>query len=218
MFRKVEFINGTVYHQKSRTCGTVKGNTMAQVAYIRVSSVGQNTERQLSDTGIKFDKTFKDEVSGKDTDREGLKAMLEYVREGDTLHVHSIDRLGRSLIDLKTVVTQLNAMGVVVHFHKENLKFEAGTQNPMQTLMFDMLGAFAEFERSMIKERQMEGIAKAKEKGVYNKDKRKKVDYAELNAAIESGMSYRQVADKFNVGVGTVDRAVKAHKKESEAT
>ena len=190
---------------------------MAQVAYIRVSGVGQNTERQLSDTGITFEKTFEDKASGKNTDREGLKAMLEYVREGDTLHVHSIDRLGRSLIDLKTVVTQLNAMGVVVHFHKENLKFEAGTQNPMQTLMFDMLGAFAEFERSMIKERQMEGIAKAKEKGVYNKDKRKKVAYAELNAAIESGMSYRQVADKFNVGVGTVDRAVKAHKKKSEA-
>lgn len=189
---------------------------MAQVAYIRVSGVGQNTERQLSDTGITFEKTFEDKASGKNTDREGLKAMLEYVREGDTVNVHSIDRLGRSLIDLKTVVTQLNAMGVVVHFHKENLKFEAGTQNPMQTLMFDMLGAFAEFERSMIKERQMEGIAKAKEKGVYNKDKRKKVAYAELNAAIESGMSYRQVADKFNVGVGTVDRAVKAHKKESE--
>ena len=189
---------------------------MAQVAYIRVSGVGQNTERQLSDTGITFEKTFEDKASGKNTDREGLKAMLEYVREGDTVNVHSIDRLGRSLIDIKTVVTQLNAMGVVVHFHKENLKFEAGTQNPMQTLMFDMLGAFAEFERSMIKERQMEGIAKAKEKGVYNKDKRKKVAYAELNAAIESGMSYRQVADKFNVGVGTVDRAVKAHKKESE--
>ncbi len=189
---------------------------MAQVAYIRVSDAGQNTERQLSETGITFEKTFEDKASGKNTDREGLKAMLEYVREGDTVNVHSIDRLGRSLIDLKTVVTQLNAMGVVVHFHKENLKFEAGTQNPMQTLMFDMLGAFAEFERSMIKERQMEGIAKAKEKGVYNKDKRKKVDYAELNAAIESGMSYRQVADKFNVGVGTVDRAVKAHKKESE--
>lgn len=189
---------------------------MAQVAYIRVSSVGQNTERQLADTGIEFDKIFKDEASGKNTERQGLKDMLDYVREGDTVHVHSIDRLGRSLIDLKTLVTQLNDKGVAVHFHKENLPFEAGKQNPMQTLMFDMLGAFAEFERSMIKERQMEGIAKAKEKGVYNKDKRKKVAYAELNAAIESGMSYRQVADKFNVGVGTVDRAVKAHKKESE--
>ena len=185
---------------------------MAHVAYIRVSTTEQNTDRQLADTGIEFDKIFKDEASGKNTERKGLKDMLDYVREGDTLHVHSIDRLGRSLIDLKTVVTELNARGVAVHFHKENLKFEAGTQNPMQTLMFDMLGAFAEFERSMIKERQREGIEKAKERGVYNKDKRKKVDYTELNAAIESGMSYRQVAEKFNVGVGTVDRAVKSQK------
>ena len=190
-----------------------KGNTMAQVAYIRVSSVGQNTERQLADTGIEFDKIFDDKASGKNTERKGLKDMLDYVREGDTVHVHSIDRLGRSLIDLKTLVTQLNDKGVAVKFHKENLKFKADTQNSMQILMFNMLGAFAEFERSMIKERQREGIVKAKEKGVYNKDKRKKVDYAELNAAIESGMSYRQVADKFNVGVGTVDRAVKANKK-----
>lgn len=190
-----------------------KGNTMAQVAYIRVSSVGQNTERQLADTGIEFDKIFKDEASGKSTERQGLKDMLDYVREGDTVHVHSIDRLGRSLIDLKTLVTQLNDKGVAVHFHKENLPFEAGKQNSMQILMFNMLGAFAEFERSMIKERQREGIEKAKEKGVYNKDKRKKVDYAELSQAVEEGMSYRTVADKYGVGVATVDRAVKAHKK-----
>ena len=189
---------------------------MAQVAYIRVSSVGQNTERQLADTGIEFDKIFKDEASGKNTERKGLKDMLDYVREGDTVHVHSIDRLGRSLIDLKTIVTDLNNRGVAVKFHKEKLDFEVGKADKLQTLMFDMLAAFAEFERSMIKERQREGIEKAKAKGVYNKDKRKKVEYAELNAAIESGMSYRQVADKFNVGVGTVDRAVKAHKKESE--
>lgn len=197
---------------RSRTCGTPREHKMAQVAYIRVSTTEQNTDRQLADTNVTFDKVFEDKASGKSTDRPALQDMLGYVREGDTLHVHSIDRLGRSLIDLKTVVTELNARGVAVHFHKENLKFEAGTQNPMQTLMFDMLGAFAEFERSMIKERQREGIEKAKAKGVYKKDKRKKVNYAELNAAIESGMSYRQVAEKFNVGVGTVDRAVKAVK------
>lgn len=191
---------------------------MAQVAYIRVSSVGQNTERQLADTGIQFDEVFEDKASGKNTERQGLKAMLKYVRAGDTVHVHSIDRLGRSLIDLKTLVTQLNDEGVAVHFHKENLPFAAGKQNPMQTLMFDMLAAFAEFERSIIKERQREGIEKAKEKGVYKKDKRKKVDYAELSQAVEEGMSYRTVADKYGVGVATVDRAVKAHKKESEAT
>ena len=186
---------------------------MAHVAYIRVSTTEQNTDRQLADTGIEFDKIFDDKASGKNTVRQGLKDMLDYVREGDTVHVHSIDRLGRSLIDLKTLVTQLNNNGVSVKFHKEKLDFEVGKTDDLQTLMFSMLGAFAEFERSMIKERQREGIEKAKAKGVYNKNKRKKVDYAELNAAIESGMSYRQVAEKFNVGVGTVDRAVKANKK-----
>lgn len=186
---------------------------MAHVAYIRVSTTDQNTDRQLSDTGIQFDEVFEDKASGKNTERQGLKAMLKYVRAGDTVHVHSIDRLGRSLIDLKTLVTQLNDEGVAVHFHKENLPFAAGKQNPMQTLMFDMLAAFAEFERSIIKERQREGIEKAKEKGVYKKDKRKKVDYAELSQAVEEGMSYRTVADKYGVGVATVDRAVKAHKK-----
>jgi DNA invertase Pin-like site-specific DNA recombinase len=185
---------------------------MAQVAYIRVSTTEQNTDRQLADINVTFDKVFEDKASGKSTDRPALQDMLSYVREGDTVYVHSIDRLGRSLVDLKTIVTQLNDKGVAVHFDKENLEFQAGKQNPMQTLMFDMLAAFAEFERSMIKERQREGIEKAKAKGVYKKDKRKKVDYAELNAAIESGMSYRQVAEKFNVGVGTVDRAVKSQK------
>lgn len=186
-------------------------------AYIRVSSQGQNTERQLSDTGIKFRRTFKDEASGKNIDREGLTDMIEFVQEGDTVHVHSIDRLGRSLVDLKNIVTELNEKGVSVKFHKENLEFSAGTSNPIHTLMFNMLASFAEFERSIIKDRQREGIEKAKAKGVYKKDKRKKVDYAELIKAIESGLSYRQVAEKFNVGVGTVDRAVKAHKKAIQA-
>lgn len=189
---------------------------MAHVAYIRVSSTEQNTDRQLSDTGIEFDKVFEDKASGKNTDRPALQDMLGYVRDGDTVHVHSIDRLGRSLIDLKNLVTELNKDGVTVKFHKENLEFSSGKQNPMQTLMFDMLASFAEFERSIIKERQREGIDKAKAKGIYNKEKRKKVDYAELNKAIESGLSYRQVAEKFNVGVGTVDRAVKAAKSAEE--
>lgn len=186
------------------------------IAYIRVSSQGQNTERQLSDVGIEFDYIYEEKASGKDTDREQLKLMLHYARSGDTVYVHSIDRLGRSLVDLKNIVTELNDKGVTVKFHKENLEFVSGTTNSVHTLMFDMLAAFAEFERSIIKERQREGIEKAKAKGVYKKDKRKKVDYAELTKAIESGLSYRQVAEKFNVGVGTVDRAVKAHKKAAQ--
>ena len=186
------------------------------IAYIRVSSQGQNTERQLSDVGIEFDYIYEEKASGKDTDREQLKLMLHYARSGDTVWVHSIDRLGRSLVDLKNIVTELNEKGVSVKFHKENLEFSAGTSNPIHTLMFNMLASFAQFERQIIKDRQREGIEKAKAKGVYKKDKRKKVDYAELIKAIESGLSYRAVAEKFNVGVGTVDRAVKAHKKAAQ--
>lgn len=183
------------------------------IAYIRVSSQGQNTERQLSDVGIEFDYIYEEKASGKDTDREQLKLMLHYVRNGDTVWVHSIDRLGRSLVDLKNIVTELNDKGVTVKFYKENLTFEVGKTDSFHTLMFDMLAAFAQFERSMIKERQREGIEKAKAKGVYNKDKRKKADYVDLAKAIENGMSYRDVAKQFGVGIATVDRAVKAHKK-----
>ena len=186
------------------------------IAYIRVSSHGQNTERQLSDVGIEFDYTYEEKVSGKDADREQLKLMIHYARSGDTVHVHSIDRLGRSLVDLKTIVTELNEKGVTVKFHKENLEFVAGESNSINTLMFNMLASFAEFERSIIKERQREGIEKAKAKGVYKKDKRKKVDYSKLVQDVEEGMSYRAVAEKHEVGLATVDRAVKAHKKATQ--
>lgn len=140
---------------------------MAHVAYIRVSTTEQNTDRQLADTGIEFDKIFDDKASGKNTERQGLKDMLDYVREGDTVHVHSIDRLGRSLIDLKTLVTQLNDKGVAVHFHKENLPFEAGKQNPMQTLMFDMLLHLLSLSCSIIKERQRVKVSRKLRRKVF---------------------------------------------------
>ncbi|POZ50033.1 recombinase family protein [Methylovulum psychrotolerans] len=129
--------------------------TGQQVGYIRVSSAQQNTDRQLAD--IKLDKTFEDKVSAKDTSRPQLQACLNHLREGDTLHVHSIDRLARNLFDLQQIVTDLAGQGVCIHFHKENMAF-SGAANPMQELMLQMLGAFAQFERALIKERQKEGI------------------------------------------------------------
>lgn len=133
------------------------------VGYIRVSSTEQNTGRQMAD--LEFDKIFTDKVSGKDTNRPALKACLEHLREGDTLHVHSLDRLARNLSDLEKIVKELNSKGVTVHFHKENLIFSGG-DNPMQVLMLQMFGAFAQFERSLIKERQQEGIEQALKNGV----------------------------------------------------
>lgn len=141
----------------------MENQTGQNIGYIRVSSLDQNLARQLED--MKLDKIFEDKASGKDTNRPGLKDCLEYLREGDTLHVHSIDRLARNLIDLQKIVGELNAKGISIVFHKENLRFSSGENNPMQNLMFHMLGAFAEFERDLIKSRQREGIALAKKNG-----------------------------------------------------
>lgn len=135
----------------------------AQIGYIRVSSLDQNTERQLD--GHRLDKVFEEKATAKDTKRPQLKACLEYLREGDTLVVHSIDRLARNLEDLQRLVRESTHKGVSISFVKENLTFQAGEDNPMQMLMFQMLGAFAQFERSLIRERQREGIALAKKEG-----------------------------------------------------
>lgn len=177
---------------------------MARVGYIRVSSVDQNTERQLD--GISLDKVFTDKISGASTERPQLAAMLDYIREGDTIIVHSIDRLARSLADLLALVESLNAKGVAVSFHKENLLF-TGEDSAMQKLMLQMMGSFAEFERSMIRERQREGIAKAKESGVY-KGRKKVIDDAAIRAAVAGGLSYRKTAEQLGISLSTVQRAM----------
>lgn len=135
-----------------------------RIGYIRVSSVDQNDARQLD--GVDLDKTFTDKASGKDILRPQLQAMLEYVREGDHLYVHSMDRLSRSLRDLQDVVQGLTDKGVAVSFVKEGMTF-TGNDDPMATLMLQLLGAVGQFERALIKERQREGIAIAKAEGVY---------------------------------------------------
>ncbi|MCK7610467.1 recombinase family protein [Acinetobacter portensis] len=179
-----------------------------QVGYIRVSSTEQNTERQLD--GISLDKTFTEKASGGSRERPQLNAMLDYLREGDTVHVHSIDRLARNTNDLNEIVNSLNDRGITIIFHKENLTFSHDVaQSAINKLMFQMLAAFAEFERSMIRERQKEGIAKAKAKGLY-KGRKRKVDYVEIRKAMaEENSTFRGVAEKFKVGIATVQRALK---------
>ncbi len=135
-----------------------------RVGYIRVSSVDQNTVRQLD--GIDLERTFTDTASGKDTARPKLDELLAFVRDGDTVIVHSMDRLARNLDDLRRLVRMLTGKGVRVEFVKENLTF-TGEDSPMATLLLSVMGAFAEFERSLILERQREGIAAAKHRGVY---------------------------------------------------
>jgi len=180
---------------------------MADVAYRRVSSTDQKTDRQLE--GLTFYKVFEDKASGKDTDRPQLRACLDCVREGDTLHVHSIDRLCRNLADLQKVVTDLNAKGVVIHFHKENLIF-TGKNDPMNTLMMQMLGAVSEFERALIRERQREGIAAAKEKGKHLG--RKAVLTADqveiLRTRVASGEDKKALAKEYGVARQTIYNAL----------
>jgi len=143
---------------------TLAGTNGMRVGYKRVSSVDQNPERQLA--GLEFDKTFEDRVSGSTIKRPQLQACLDYLREGDTLYVHSIDRLARNLPDLLNIIRQLLDKKVSVKFINENLSFNAGAEeNPFQKLQLQIIGSVAEFERSLIKERQREGIEKAKRAG-----------------------------------------------------
>jgi DNA invertase Pin-like site-specific DNA recombinase len=174
-----------------------------RVGYKRVSTVDQNTERQLD--GVELDKVFTDKASGKNTDRPELVRALDYVREGDTLVVHSMDRLARNLEDLRRLVRELTGQGVRVEFIKENLTF-AGDDSPMNTLLLSMLGAVAEFERSMILERQREGIALAKAAGKYRGRKAaltaEQAD--ELRARLAAGESVTAVAKDFGISRQTV--------------
>lgn len=137
------------------------------VGYIRVSTLDQNTSRQEEQLqGFTLDETYIDKASGKDMNRPQLKEALKHCRKGDTLIVHSMDRLARNLDDLRAIVRGLTDRGVAVQFVKENLTFK-DDKNAAAQLMLSIMGAFAEFERSLIKERQREGIAIAKTKGVY---------------------------------------------------
>lgn len=180
-----------------------------KIGYVRVSAFDQNPERQLE--GIKLDRTFTDKASGKDTQREQLEELLQYVREGDTLVVHSMDRLARNLDDLRRIVQSLTVKGVCIQFIKENLSF-TGEDSPMANLMLSVMGAFAEFERALIKERQREGIALAKQRGAYKGRKRALSgdDIVALKARVELGEKKAQVARDFGISRETLYQYLKS--------
>ncbi|MCU7800569.1 MAG: recombinase family protein [gamma proteobacterium symbiont of Lucinoma myriamae] len=134
--------------------------------YIRVSTVFQNTDRQLID--VPCDRTYEEKVSGKNTDRPQLQAMLQNIRSGDKINVHELSRLARNTQDLLKIVDQIVSTGATIFFHKENLIFNGDKKDdPFQKLMLTMLGAISTFERDLMLERQREGIAVAKSKGKY---------------------------------------------------
>jgi DNA invertase Pin-like site-specific DNA recombinase len=135
-----------------------------RIGYIRVSSFDQNPERQLEN--VSLNKVFTDKASGKDIKRPELEALLAFAREGDTVVVHSMDRLARNLDDLRRLVQILTKRGIRIEFVKEGLHF-TGEDSPMANLLLSVMGAFAEFERALIRERQREGIVLAKKRGAY---------------------------------------------------
>ena len=176
------------------------GNTQ-KIGYVRVSTVDQNTDRQLS--GLVLDRVFTEHASGKNVGgRPALNEMLAFIREGDDVYVHSMDRLARNLRDLLSLVEQINGKGVTLHFVTENLSFQPNAEaNPMATLMLSLLGAVAQFERSLILERQREGIAKAKARGAYKGRKPLDPQLLEKAKAMRaSGMSLVNVAKELGCG------------------
>lgn len=177
-----------------------------QLGYIRVSTAVQNTERQLAE--MVLDRIFEDKLSGKDTNRPQLQELLQYARKGDTVHVHELSRLGRNLADLQNLVKQFNDKGVTVVFVHEGLTFTADKNNKMQTLMFQIMGAFAEFERSLILERQREGIAIAKANGAYKGRKQEMTNerIAELKKRIEAGEPKAVIAKSMGISRDTLYR------------
>lgn len=181
-----------------------------RIGYVRVSSLDQNPDRQIEDLKAQqAEKIFMDKVSGKNTDRPELQRMLSFIRDGDTLIVHSLDRLARNLADLLTMVQDLTCRGVSVIFLNERLSFEAGADaSPTSKLMLSMIGAFAEFERSMIRRRQAEGIALAKERGVYKGRPRSISDETleTVNALVEQGVPLATAAKKVGISRSTVYR------------
>lgn len=198
---------------------TTKGMS---VGYIRVSSAGQNTDRQVDGfNAIDLDKVFTDKVSGATKDRPELKACTEYLREGDTLYIYSMDRLARNLIDLQCIVKDLTGRGVCIRFMKEQLTFEQNGNNPMNTLLLQVMGAFAEFERSLIKERQMEGIASAKAKGVKfgRKAKLTPEQITEIKGRLMSDPFVKKsdLMQEYSISRATFYRLMSRFKEEQEA-
>jgi DNA invertase Pin-like site-specific DNA recombinase len=176
------------------------------VGYVRVSTVDQNTERQLD--GITLDKVFTDHASGKDTDRPQFQAMLSHVRDGDELVVHSMDRLSRSTVDMLNTVESLTKRGVTVRFVKESLTF-GDTANPCNELMLTIMAAIAQFERTMIRERQREGIAIARRAGKYKGRKHalSQANAVDVLARLARGESATALADEYGVSRATVYNA-----------
>ncbi len=181
---------------------------MANVGYRRVSSRDQNPDRQLAE--VEISEMFTDKYSGKTTDRPALQDCLRYLRKGDILHVHSMDRLARNLLDLQIVVEKLVKEGIQVKFHKESLIF-SGDSNPMNKLILQVMGAVAEMELALIRERQREGIKAARKRGVQWGAPAKATEAmaSQIKMALAEGKNKSQIARGLGISRNTLYKALR---------
>ena len=183
---------------------------MANVAYVRVSTVEQNDERQREALKkYKIEKWFTEKVSAKDTNRPQLQAMLDYVREGDTIFIHDFSRLARSTKDLLEIVEKLGEKGVNLVSNKENID----STTPTGKLMLTMIGAIAEFERQNLLERQREGIEIAKRAGKFRGGQVKRIDDKMFSEAYEDYRTRKinktELAARLSISRPTLNRLLK---------
>ena len=181
-----------------------------QIAYIRVSSIDQNEQRQIEAMQrYNIEKWFIEKVSGKDTNRPKLKEMLDFAREGDTIHIHDFSRLARSTKDLLDIVELLNSKGITLISNKENID----SSTPTGKLMLTMIGAINEFERTNLLERQKEGIAIAKREGKYKG--RKAVSIPDFDKHyqkyISREISKSELAKELHISRPTLDKLIKEY-------
>lgn len=173
------------------------------IGYIRVSSHTQNDARQLD--GVKLKKVYREAASGKNTDRKELQALLDYIREGDSVAVHELSRIGRNLADINSIIETIINKGASILFVKENLEFKKDSNDMVSKLMLQMLGSFYEFERDIILERQREGIEKAKAAGKYKGGKRR-IDTQAVKRLLDEGMSLGKIATHLSISKSSVQR------------
>lgn len=182
-----------------------------KIGYIRVSSIDQNPDRQLQ--GIELDKKFIDMISGSKLNRPNLDMCIQYIRYGDTLFIDSIDRLARNLRDLQDIIKTIVSKGVIVRFVKENLSFSEN-QDPIANLTLHLMGAFAEFERNMIRARQREGIDLAKKEGrPLGRPPKVNARFLKDAKLLKSqGISIRQIAFRMQVSRATIYKVLELGK------
>lgn len=180
---------------------------MATVGYRRVSTFDQSLDRQDLQG---CDRIFEEKVSGSTRERPQLSELLQYIREGDVVLVWSIDRLARDLRDLQQIVQSILDKGAAIRFQSEGLSFAGTSDDPFAKLQLQMMGAFAEFERNIIRKRQAEGIAKAKAAGKYKGAGRKSViDVAKVQKLHDEGYGATEIAEMLGIGRASVYRLIK---------